>query len=100
MKCLTITSHTDDQQDLTNLLNRIEQVKGFTLSHVEGHGIESERDAFLSAREKVVGSSAKIQIDIVLQASDVDTVLEALRAFVKAGGIYYRLSSVERSGHL
>lgn len=100
MKCLTITAHTDDQQDLTDLLNGAEQVQGFTLTHVEGHGAESEKDAFLSSREKVVGSSPRIQLDIILQDNDVSTVLDTLRGTVKAGSIYYRLTDVEQNGHL
>lgn len=100
MKCLTITAHTDDQQDLTNLLNGIEQVQGFSIIQVEGHGIESEKDAFLSAREKVVGSSPRVQLDIILQDNDVSTVLDALRGAAKEGNVYYRLTAVEKSGHL
>jgi nitrogen regulatory protein P-II 1 len=97
MKCLTIITHTDDQQELINQLRTIEQVQGFSLSHVEGHGQEPEHDAFLSARDDVVGSTPRVRADIVLQDSDVDTVLDALRNVV---GARYWITAVEQEGHL
>lgn len=103
MKNLTIIIHTDDQQDLTNQLRVIDQVQGFTISHIEGHGIDLEQDAFLSARDDVVGSSPRVKADIVLQDSDVDTVLDALRDVAGGGkmkGAYYWVTSVEQDGHL
>ena len=99
MKCLTITAHTDDQQDLTNALNTMKQAQGFSISHIEGHGIELEQDAFLSARDKVVGSAPRVRADIILQDSDVDAVLDALRSTVNDGG-YYWVTAVEQEGHL
>ena len=97
MKSLTIIIHTDDQQELTNQLRTIEQVRGFTISHIEGHGIEPEQDAFLSARDDVVGSTPRVRAEIVLQDSDVDTVLDALRNLV---GARYWVTAVEQEGHL
>jgi len=103
MKSLTIIVHTDDQQDLTKQLRSIEQVAGFTLTHLEGHGVEPEHDAFLAARDKVVGASPRVRADIVLQDSDLDTALHALRDAKKLGkikGAYYWVSPVEQEGHL
>lgn len=103
MKSLTIIAHTDDQQELTNQLRTIEQVKGFTLNHIEGHGVEPEQDAFLSARDDVVGSSPRVRADVVLQDSDLDTVLNALRNATGGGnmkGAYYWVTAVEQEGHL
>ncbi|NWF37974.1 DUF3240 domain-containing protein [Mariprofundus sp. NF] len=103
MKSLTIIIHTDDQQDLTNQLRTIEQVEGFTLNHIEGHGIESERDPFLSARDDVVGASPRVRVDIVLEDSDLDTVLNVLRDAKENGKMndaYYWVSPVEQEGHL
>ncbi len=103
MKSLTIIIHTDDQQELTNQLRTIEQVQGFTMNHVEGHGIEPEQDTFLSARDKVVGATPRVRADIVLQYSDLDTVLNALRGTREAGKIKpirYWVTAVEQDGHL
>jgi len=103
MKRLTIIVQTHDEQELTNQLRRIEQVEGFTLVHIEGHGIESERDPFLSARDEVVGANPGVRADVVLQDSDLDTVLNTIREAKESGkvsGAYYWISSVEQEGHL
>ena len=102
MKHLTLIIHTDAQQDLTDQLKNLEQVSGFTFSHVEGHGVEIEKDLFLSARDKIVGSTPGVRLDVLLQDTDVDRVLEALRntsSYVKGQGIYW-VSSVEQNGRL
>ena len=103
MKSLIIIIHTDDQQELTNQLRSIEQVQGFTLGHIEGHGIELEHDAFLSARDKVVGANPRVRADIVLQDSDLDDVLNALRNARDSGQMkdaYFWVTAVEQDGHL
>ncbi|ATX80156.1 nitrogen regulatory protein P-II family [Mariprofundus aestuarium] len=103
MKCLTIIIHTDDQQELTNQLRTIGQVQGFTMNHVEGHGIEPEQDSFLSARDSVVGAIPRVRADIVLQDSDLDVVLNTLRNARASGqmkGAYYWVTAVEQDGHL
>ncbi|NOX43622.1 MAG: DUF3240 domain-containing protein [Gammaproteobacteria bacterium] len=102
MKHLTLIIHTHVQQDLTDKLRTLKQVPGFTFSHVEGHGEEVESDAFLSARDKVVGYTPRVRVDILLQDSDVDTVLETLRTStqgVKGHGMYW-ITAVEQNGHL
>lgn len=103
MKSLTIIIHTDDQQDFINQLRTIEQVQGFTLNHIEGHGQETEHDAFLLARDDVVGSTPRVRADVVLQDGDVDTVLDALRNMTSTGkmkGTHYWVTAVEQEGHL
>jgi len=103
MKRLTIIVQTYDEQELMNQLRRIEQIQGFTLTHIEGHGTESERDPFLSARDEVVGANPGVRADIVLQGSDLDAVLHTLRHAKESGKVsdaYYWISSVEQEGHL
>ncbi len=103
MKRLTIIVHTDEEQEVTHQLRTIEQAQGFTLSHIEGHGIESEHDPFLSARDEVVGASPRVRADIVLQDNDLDAVLNILRDAKEAGKMndaYYWVSPVEQEGHL
>jgi len=102
MKQLTLIIHTDVQQDLTDLLHSMEQVSGFTFSHVEGHGVEAEDDAFLSARDKVVGYTPRIRVDILLEKDNIDLVLQALRtasAGIVDQGIYW-VTAVEQNGRL
>ena len=100
MKQLTLIIHTDAQQDLTDQLHSMEQVSGFTFSHVEGHGVEAEDDAFLSARDKVVGYTPRIRVDILLEKDNIDLVLQALRtasAGIVDQGIYW-VTAVEQNG--
>jgi len=102
MKHLTLIIHTDLQQDITDQLRGIESVQGYTFTHVEGHGIEVESDTFLSARDKVVGHTPRIRVDVLLEDDDVDTVLEILREpnnSFAGSGIYW-VTPVEKEGHL
>ena len=102
MKQLTLIIHTDAQQDLTDQLRNLKLISGFTFSHVEGHGVEAEDDAFLSARDKVVGYTPRIRVDILLEKDNIDLVLQALRtasAGIVDQGIYW-VTAVEQNGRL
>lgn len=102
MKILTLIIHTDAQQALTDQLRSLKQVSGFTFSHAEGHGAEIESDAFLAARDTVVGHAPRIRMDILLADSDVDVVLKMLRTAKNSSTVQsvYWVSSVEKGGHL
>ena len=102
MKQLTLIIHTDAQQDITDQLRNLKPISGFTFSHVEGHGVEAEDDAFLSARDKVVGYTPRIRVDILLEKNNIDLVLQALRtasAGIVDQGIYW-VTAVEQNGRL
>ena len=102
MKHLTLIVHTNVQQDLADQLRALEQVPGFTFSHVEGHGVQVESDPFLSARDKVVGYVPRIRVDILLEDSHVDAVLDSLRNTtygIEGHGIYW-VTTVEQNGRL
>jgi len=102
MKHLTLIIHTNVQQDLTDQLRGLKQVSGFTFSHVEGHGIQVESDPFLSARDKVVGYTPRVKVDILLEDSDVELVLDLLRNQINgiAGQGIYWVTTVEQNGRL
>ncbi|HEX9759091.1 MAG TPA: DUF3240 family protein [Nitrospiria bacterium] len=102
MKHLTLIIHSNVQQDLADQLRTLEQVTGFTFSHVEGHGAQVESDPFLSARDKVVGYTPRVRVDILLEDADVDSVLDTLRNKtygVEGHGIYW-VTAVEQNGRL
>ncbi len=102
MKLLTLIVHSNVQQDLADHLRNLEQISGFTFSHVEGHGVQVETDPFLSARDKVVGYTPRVQVDILLEDGDVASVLDTLRNTtygVKSHGIYW-VTAAEQSGRL
>lgn len=102
MKILTLIVHTNVQQELADLLRSMDLVPGFTFSHVEGHGTETEIDAFMSARDEVVGYVARIRTDILLEDKDVDAVLKSLQDkenSITGQGIFW-ITPVEKGGHL
>lgn len=102
MKNLTIITHTDAQQKLADQLRTLEQISGYTFIHVEGHGLETENDPFFAAREKTVGYTSRVRVDIVLEDADVEVVLATLRDKAKGitgQGVYW-ISPVEQSGRL
>ena len=102
MKNLVIILHTDVQQDVADLLRGLDQIRGFTFSHAEGHGEHSEDDSFLSARDKVVGYVPQVRVDIMLEDEDVDAVLAAIRSNQGrvVGQGFYWVTSIESRGDL
>ena len=102
MKNLTLIVHADVQQALADRLRSLRRVSGFTFTAVEGHGPQDERDAFLSARDQVVGYVPHVRVDILVENKDVDEVLHALRAAdsnLAGRGIYW-IAPVEQHGRL
>lgn len=92
MKQLVMVVHANVQQDLSDRLRGIECVRGFTFSHVEGHGSYTARDRTLSPRDKVVGYVPRVRVDILLEETDIALVLEALRCAdcgIAGNGVYW-----------
>ena len=102
MKNLTLIVNADIQQALADVLRGLKEVEGFTFTPVEGHGPQDERDSQLSARDRVVGFTPHVRVDIVLEDEDVDAVLDALRQSNcgVAGRGHYWITKVERQGRL
>ena len=102
MKNLTLIVHADIRQALADVLRGRKEVEGFTFTAVAGHGPQDERDPQLSARDRVVGYTPHVRVDIVLNDKDVDKVLEALRESncgVAGRGVYW-VADVLRQGRL
>ena len=92
MKNLTLIVHADIKQALADVLRGLPQVEGFTFTPVEGHGPQDESDPVLSARDRVVGYTPHVRVDIILDDADVDNVLNALRRSgcgVVGRGVYW-----------
>ena len=102
MKNLTLIVHTDIKQALADALRGLKGIEGFTFTPVEGHGPQGTRDAFLSARDHVVGYVPHVRVDLVLDDTDVDKVLAALQAshYGVAGRGVYWVTHLERQGQL
>lgn len=78
MKNLVLMVRADSQQCLADVLRELPQVRGFTFSHVEGHSLRAGRDPSISARDRVVGYTPHVRVDLLLEDADVDAVLDAL----------------------
>lgn len=102
MKNLTLIVHADIQRALADTLHSLEQVGGFTFMQVEGHSPQDEYDPALSARDRVIGYTPHVRVDILLKDEDVEEVLQALRAADcgLAGRGIYQVTTVEKQGAL
>ncbi len=102
MKTLVMVVHASVQQDLADLLRSLKQIRGFTFSHVEGHGTQETHDPFLSERDKVVGYVPRVRVDILMEDTQVEYVLESVRTMSKAGGTLgvFWVNDVHASGRL
>lgn len=102
MKNLTLIVHADIQRALADTLHSLEQVSGFTFMQVEGHSPQDEYDPAISARDRVIGYTPHVRVDILLKDEDVDKVLQALRTAdcgLVGHGIY-QVTAVEKQGGL
>lgn len=102
MKQLTLIVHADIQQALADMLRALPAVTGFTFTPVESHGPREDRNPSLSARDRVVGYVPHVRVDLVLEDTDVDKVLEALKAAdggVAGRGVYW-VTRLDRQGRL
>jgi len=101
MKKLSMIVHTSLQQELADCLRSL-QLDTFVFSHVEEHSAQLERDAFLSARDKVVGYVPQVRVDVVLDNDQAKLVLEDIRnlkcSFHGKGN--YWISDVDEAGEL
>ena len=102
MKILTLIVHTDVQQTLSDQLRSMDQVSGFTFTHVEGHGTEIEKDGFLAAHDNAVGFIPRIRTDLLLEDADVDSVLQKISGAEVGihGQGFYWVTQAEKGGHL
>lgn len=102
MRNLTLIVHADIEQALADVLRALPAVPGFTFTRVEGHGPQAESDPSLSARDRVVGYTPHVRVDLLLQDKDVDKVIEALRSSTTglAGRAAFWVTDVDRHGRL
>ena len=102
MKVLTLIVHAAVQQDIGDILRGLEKVSGFTITHVEGHGAQTDSDPFLSARDKVVGHVPRVRVEILIADENIDAVLDAVcgtACSVRGQGVYW-ITSIDRHGRL
>ncbi len=97
MKKLSIVVHTSLQQELADCLRSL-KLDSFMFSHIEEHSAQLEQDAFLSARDKVVGYVPKVRVDVLLEEERATTLLDELRGSGVSfcgKGVYWIMEVVE-----
>ena len=97
MKKLSIVVHTSLQQELADCLRSL-KLDSFMFSHIEEHSAQLEQDAFLSARDKVVGYVPKVRVDVLLAEERAKTLLDELRGSGVSfcgKGVYWIMDVVE-----
>ena len=101
MKKLSIVVHTSLQQELADCLRGL-KLESFMFTHIEEHSSQLKQDAFLSARDKVVGYVPKVQVDIILDDERAKTLLDELRGsgISFAGKGVYWVCDVREVGEL
>lgn len=102
MKILTLIVHTDVQQKLSDFLRSVDQVSGFTFTHVEGHGVEIENNDFLAARDELVGYIPRVRTDLLIEDGDVEVLLEKMsdpKLGITTHGFYW-VTPAQQGGHL
>jgi nitrogen regulatory protein P-II 1 len=101
MKKLSIVVHTSLQQELADCLRSL-QLDSFMFSHIEEHSSQLKQDAFLSARDKVVGYVPQVRVDVILEDERATTLLDELRGsgISFCGKGVFWIMDVEESGEL
>ncbi len=91
MKNITLIVQNDIEQVLADTLRSVPQANKFIFTRVEGHSVHDERNISLSARDKVVRYTAHVRVDILVADTDVNNLLQVLRAADRglAGRGYY-----------
>ncbi len=97
MKKLSIVVHTSLQQELADCLRNL-KLDSFMFSHIEEHSAQLEQDAFLSARDKVMGYVPKVRVDVLLEDERAKTLLDELKGSGVSfcgKGVYWVMDVVE-----
>lgn len=75
---LTLLADVSIKQPLADVLRALPEVERFIFTHVEEHSHQLEQDPLLSERDKVVGYVPRIRVDVLLPASALNGVRDAL----------------------
>lgn len=100
MKNLTLIVHADIKSTLADTLSSIKQLSGFTITTAEGRNPQDEHDPAFSERDRVIGYTPHLRVDILLPDEDVENVLHTLRDANcgLSGRCIYQLTAVEKLG--
>jgi len=92
---LVLNVNKELEDDLVDYLLELDCISGFTSMPVRGHGSRSQ----LSLAEQVTGRQQRLVMEILLDASAVDTVLAGLANHVGRDIVWWQ-QPVARSGRI
>jgi nitrogen regulatory protein PII len=100
MKKLSMVVHSSLQQGLADCLRSL-HLETFMFSHIEEHSSQLEHDAFLSARDRVVGYVPQVRVDVIIEDERAQSLLDEIRGSCAFGGkgIYW-IMDVDEAGEL
>jgi len=94
--CLTLIVPKALEENLLDLLLEHDALASdFTISEVAGHG---RTVAYQSNAEKVRGHARQVQIQIIMQHADVQTLLHDIKQALPRVNIVYRITPVTEAG--
>ena len=100
MKKLTLVVHSSLQQALADCLRGLE-LETFMFTHVEEHSAQLENDAFLSARDLVVGYVPQVRVDVIIDDERARQLLDEIRGSKAYNGKgRFWITDVEEYGEL
>ncbi len=95
---LTLAAPRHLEEELVEqLLAHPEWAAGFTLFHAEGHSTHPET---LSPRERVSGRAHRVEVQIVLEASQAGVLIDHLKRHLPKSDVAYWLTPVHEFGRL
>lgn len=96
--CLTLMCHTSMEERLVDyLLERPELVMGFSISRIDGN---SQSEVLHTMAEQVRGRSLRIEISVVMNLDDAQTLLAHLRKDEPNHEVAYWITPVLEFGRL
>lgn len=96
--CLTLTAPKALEESLLDFLLEHDMLASdFTISEVAGHG---RNTAYQSNAEKVRGHAQQVQMQIIMQHADAQTLLHDIKQALPRVNIAYYITPVTESGSL
>ncbi len=82
---LVMNINPELEEDMVDFLLEQEFIKGFTSYQVNGHGASAN----MSLAEQVSGRSKRVQLEVLLDQTEVSTILAGLKSNVGVDIVYW-----------
>ena len=96
LSLLRLNSPPNLEEDVVDLLLAASEIEGFQSHHTRGHG----QVGAMTIAEQVEGRRSRVQFEIVLDSSQLETLLQKLAAAFPVPDIIYWVLPVSGCGRL